>query len=148
MTTALAARGTTIRGVVRFTRHLLEMTAAMMLGMFVYGLVLGGVLGAAGSTLEDQRLARPELFALGMAATMSVPMVAWMRHRGHAWTNGAEMSFAMFVPVLGLILCYRLDAVSAGSICPLACGAMIPAMMIAMLAQLDDYTSHGFGEAR
>lgn len=147
MTTAHAARATSFGPALRFVRHLLEMTAAMMLGMFLYGLVLGLVLAAVGSTPEAQRLANPELFALGMASSMSVPMVAWMRHRGHDWRNGAEMSAAMFVPVVALILCYRLDTVSAGSICPIACAAMIPAMVIAMLVRLDDYTSHPVVEA-
>src|SRR6266542_3730524 len=83
-----------------------------------------------------------ELFALGMASSMTVPMVAWMRRRGHGWRNSVEMSAAMVVPALALILCYRLDAVAAGSICPLACATMIPAMVVAMLYRLDDYTGH------
>ncbi|HET7855738.1 MAG TPA: hypothetical protein VFL41_04715 [Gaiellaceae bacterium] len=145
MTTALAAPGTHVAQALRVGRHLLEMTVAMMLGMFLYGLAVGSILAAAGTTLEAQRLERPEPFALGMAFAMSVPMVAWMRHRGHAWRNSAEMSAAMFVPVVGLIACYRVDAVAAGSICPIACTAMIPAMLVAMLVRLDDYTSHPVG---
>lgn len=145
MSTALAAPGTHLVQALRFGRHLLEMTVAMLLGMFVYGLAVGGLLAAAGTTLETQRIERPEVFALGMALAMSVPMVAWMRHRGHAWRNGAEMSAAMLVPVVALIACYRVDAVAAGSICPIACTAMIPAMVVAMLLRLEDYTSHPVG---
>jgi hypothetical protein len=77
-----------------------------------------------------------------MASSMSVPMVAWMRRRGHGWRSSAEMSAAMVVPAVALIVCYRLHAVSAGSVCPLACAAMVPAMIVAMLYRLDDYTCH------
>jgi hypothetical protein len=72
----------------------------------------------------------------------AVPMVAWMRRRGHDWSSAAEMSAAMFVPVAALIVCYRLQAVSADSVCPIACAAMIPAMLVAMLNRHDEYTGH------
>jgi hypothetical protein len=142
MITILPVRATRLGSIISFLRHLLEMTVAMMLGMFAYGLLLGSILGAAGRNLEDARLGQPELFALGMATSMSVPMVVWMRHRGHDWRSGMEMTAAMFAPALLLIVCYRLHAVSAESICPLACAAMIPAMVGAMLFRLDDYTGH------
>ena len=142
MTTITASRPRRHGRTFSFLRHLGEMTAAMLLGMFAYGLLLGVVLGAAGSTVEDARLGQPELFALGMATSMSVPMVLWMRHRGHVWRNGIEMSAAMFAPALLLIGCYWLHAVEANTICPLACAAMIPAMVGAMLLRLDDYAGN------
>ena len=140
---SVTASGATRRGrAATFLRHLLEMTAAMLIGMVAYAVLLGGLLAAVGSSLENARLGEPELFALGMASSMTVPMVAWMRRRGHGWRNSVEMSAAMVVPALALILCYRLDAVAAGSICPLACATMIPAMVVAMFYRLDDYTGH------
>jgi hypothetical protein len=39
---------------------------------------------------------------LEMAATMSVGMVAWMRHRGHGWASNLEMASAMFAPAVAL----------------------------------------------
>jgi hypothetical protein len=142
MSTLTASRPRRVGRVFWFLRHLLEMTVAMMLGMFGYGLLVGSLLAEAGSSLENARLDQPELFAIGMASSMSLTMVAWMRHRGHRWRNSAEMSAAMFVPAFALISCYWLHAVSANSICPLACAAMIPAMVMAMLFRLDDYTGH------
>jgi len=118
-----------------FLRHLVVMTLAMLLGMVAYGLVVG-------SSFEGARLDQPELFALGMATSMSVPMVAWMHHRGHGRRDMVEMTAAMFVPALFFIGCFELHAVSAASICPLACAAMIPAMVVAMLFRRDDYTGH------
>jgi hypothetical protein len=41
-----------------------------------------------------------------MAFSMSVPMVALMRRQGHGWRNSVEMSAAMFVPALVIIVCY------------------------------------------
>ena len=129
-------------GTLWFLRHLGEMTVAMLVGMLLYGLLLGSLLAAAGSSLEEGRLGEPELFVLGMAFSMSVPMVAWMRRRGHVWRSSAEMSAAMFAPAVVLIVCYWLYAVSANSVCPLACATMIPAMVVAMLYRLHDYTGH------
>jgi hypothetical protein len=120
-------------------RHLLAMTVAMLLGMAVYGIGLGLVLNLAGSDVESARLGQPELFALGMAASMSVPMVAWMRRRGHAWRACSEMTAAMFVPPLVFIGCYWLGAIAAGAICPLACATMVPAMFVAMLYRREEY---------
>jgi flagellar biosynthetic protein FliP len=38
-----------------------------------------------------------------MGASMSAPMVAWMRHRGHSWSDGMEMTAAMLVPAFVLV---------------------------------------------
>jgi hypothetical protein len=121
---------------IHFFRHLAEMVVAMMLGMFAFGLVLA----AAGTDLLAFRLSHPELALTAMAAAMTVPMVAWMRHRGHTWSSGAEMTAAMIVPVAVIVPCYWLGAVSAEPMCPIACAAMIPAMAVAMLFRRDEYT--------
>lgn len=126
------------RRAIRFVRHLSEMVVAMMLGMFAFG----AALAAAGTDLVDFRLSHPELSLTFMATAMTVPMIAWMRYRGHAWSSGGEMTAAMFVPVAVLIPCYWLGAVSAEPLCPLACAAMIPAMAVAMLFRRDEYTTH------
>jgi flagellar biosynthetic protein FliP len=129
-----------------FLLHLLEMTVAMMVGMLVFGSLVGVIAGAAGSSLEAIRVGQPELFVLGMAAGMSVTMVAWMRRRGHSHRSCREMTAAMFVPAFGLIAGYRLGAVSADAVCPVACALMIPAMAGAMLFRIDAYTTHEHGE--
>lgn len=140
-TTALIEAGAR-RPVAAFARHLLEMTLAMFVGMFALGLTLGLIAAAAGSSFESIRLSQPELFMLGMGSAMSVTMVAWMRHRRHTWREGWEMTAAMFVPIAGVLACYRLGAVTADPVCPLSCVLMIPAMAVAMLFRLDAYTGH------
>lgn len=142
MSTLTAPSATRVSRTVSFLRHLGEMTVAMVVGMFLYAVSVGTLLGAGGSSLEEARASQPELAVLGMAAAMSVPMVAWMRRGGHGWRNSAEMTAAMFAPAAALIVCYWLHAVSASSVCPLACAAMIPAMVVAMLYRLDDYAGH------
>jgi hypothetical protein len=142
MRTGTLSRAAHGRPLPTFLRHLLEMTLAMMVGMLAFGALVGVISGAAGSSLENVRVGQPELFVLGMAFSMSVTMVAWMRHRGHTWRSSEEMTAAMFVPAFALIVCHWLNAVSASSVCPLACAAMIPAMVVAMLYRLDVYTAH------
>jgi flagellar biosynthetic protein FliP len=142
MSTAIPSRAAHGGPLPTFLRHLLEMTLAMMVGMLAFGGLVGGISGAAGSSLENARVGQPELFVLGMAFSMSVTMVASMRHRGHTRRSSAEMTAAMFVPAFALIVCYWLKGVSASSVCPLACASMIPAMVAAMFYRLDVYTTH------
>ena len=73
-----------------FVRHYVEMVIAMFLGMAVLGVPAGRVLGdSAGMEL------------LGMGVTMTVPMVAWMRYRGHGRQPCLEMSASMLLPAAG-----------------------------------------------
>ena len=125
-----------------FMRHLGEMVLAMFVGMFAYGFVVGFIAGGAGSSLESARTTQPELFMLGMGSAMSVTMIAWMRHRHHTWRPCLEMMAAMLVPVLGVLVCYWANAVTADSVCPVSCVLMIPAMAGAMCLRLDLYTTH------
>lgn len=141
MSTAALSRAEHNRPGVTFLRHLGGMTLAMFVGMFAFGLGLGVIASLAGSSLESVRVSQPELFMLGMGSAMSVTMVAWMRHRRHSWRQGWEMTAAMFVPVLGVLACYWLGAISADPVCPLSCVLMIPAMAGAMLFRPDVYTT-------
>ena len=73
----------------RFVRHYIEMVAAMLVGM----VVLGGV-SALVLDLPD----RTWVELVEMAPWMTLPMVGWMRFRGHGWRACAEMAAAMAVP--------------------------------------------------
>jgi hypothetical protein len=96
---------TTVRRKVRippFWLHFLEMFAAMMIGMMVGKRVFLAVTGLS-STDQAGRL-YPVQSVLGMALSMTVPMVAWMLFRGHGWRNSAEMAAAMLVPAIPFII--------------------------------------------
>ena len=79
-----------------FLRHYLEMVAAMFLGMAILGVPVDRALDALGATSD-------EFMFLGMATTMTVPMVGWMLYRGHGWRANAEMSASMFVPAFAVV---------------------------------------------
>jgi hypothetical protein len=75
-----------------------------------------------------------------MAFNMTVPMVLWMRYRGHSWERGGEMAIAMNLPLLPLLLLYSLDLIPAQAVLGLQMMLMIPAMVLAMLYRKDEYS--------
>jgi hypothetical protein len=118
-----------------FIRHYVEMVLAMFVGMAV----LGGGLAALG--LTDWTDEAPALHLLWMAFTMSAPMVAWMLHRGHGWAPALEMTAAMFVPSAAAIVLFWTGATEdTGTLMAIQHSAMFPAMLVAMLLRLDEYT--------
>jgi len=111
-----------------FVRHYLEMVVAMLLGMLVLGLPLSTLIHA------------PALELLNMAVTMTVPMVAWMRHRGHGWQPAVEMSAAMFVPTFVAIgLLWRGVVEDEHAAMMIQHVAMFPLMLVAMLLRRSEY---------
>ena len=83
-----------------FIRHYVEMVAVMFAGMIVLGLPGEAALQALGSGTSELTHDAPAIVFLGMAATMTIPMVAWMRFRGHRWQPTLEMAASMVVPTL------------------------------------------------
>ena len=126
----------------RFLRHYLEMVAAMLVGMVVLGAAVRGVLALTGREFPAQY---PELAALEMAATMSVGMVAWMRHRGHGWASTLEMAGAMFAPAVALFPLLWLGVITGDSLLVLEHLVMFPLMYLVMRRRRAEYggSSHG-----
>ena len=94
-----------------FVRHLVEMFLAMQIGMAVGSLLFAFALGpSAGERSEQHAVA----FLLVMAFSMTVPMVAWMLHRGHSWRRVGEMAAVMIAPALPLIG-FKIGHVISGS---------------------------------
>jgi hypothetical protein len=83
-----------------FIRHYIEMVVVMFAGMLVLGLPGEAALKAMGSGTSELRETAPATVFLGMAFTMTAPMVAWMRRRGHAWQPTLEMAASMVIPTL------------------------------------------------
>ncbi len=110
----------------RFVLHFGEMCLAMQVGMLIF-MAVPGV------------MALPSLMhQLGMAVAMTVPMVAWMRIRGHGWRHGFEMALAMLVPWAVLL--------GAGNVLPTLSQAAGPAMYLGMLGFMlvrRDHHTHG-----
>jgi flagellar biosynthetic protein FliP len=106
--------------------------------------VLGGAAVLAlgldtGSLFDDA----PALGLTGMALTMTIPMVAWMRHRGHGWPASWEMTASMFVPTFAAIALLWAGVLDSGHT---AMGIqhviMFPAMLGVMFLRLEEYTGH------
>jgi hypothetical protein len=108
-----------------FIRHYLEMVAAMFIGM--------GVLGMPAGMLVDSDAGE----LLVMAASMTIPMVAWMRYRGHSWRISGEMSAAMLAPTFVAIA--LLGTVAFDTLMVFEHVAMLLAMLGAMLARPGEY---------
>jgi hypothetical protein len=120
-----------------FVRHLLEMTLAMVAGMMVSGAVF---LSAVGMTADQALRRHAVLFVVVQAFGMTVAMVAWMRHRGHAWRSCSEMGAAMVAPAIPLIL-LRLVGTISGPICGAYCALGVVAMVLVMVHRRSDYGS-------
>lgn len=118
-----------------FLRHLLEMLAAMLAGMIPAAAVFSVVAGMS----TDQALRRHAvLFVAVMAVAMTVPMVAWMRFRGHGRRACLEMAAVALLPAVPLI-CLRVAGVIGGPICGAYCALSIIAMVGLVLYRRDDY---------
>jgi hypothetical protein len=123
-----------------FIRHYVEMVVAMFAGMFVLGGAAVLLLGLDTNSLFEDA---PAIGLTGMALSMTVPMVAWMRHRGHGWPASWEMSASMFVPTFAAIALLWAGVLDSGHT---AMGIqhviMFPAMLAVMFLRLDEYTGH------
>ena len=86
-----------------FVRHYVEMLVAMFAGMGVLMLPTAWALGAIGTSRSALHQDAPALMLLGMALTMTVPMVGWMRYRGHGLRASAELTASMLLPTLAVI---------------------------------------------
>jgi len=131
-----------------FIRHYAEMVAAMFAGMIVLGLPAEGALIAAGTSTAAVQDSAPAIVLLGMAVAMTVPMVAWMRHRGHGWRPSMEMSASMFLPTFAAIALLGAGAVGFHTAMGLEHVVMFPAMLVAMLLRPSEYTGHAHHAAQ
>jgi hypothetical protein len=124
-----------------FARHYVEMVIAMFLGMAVLGVPAGWALSAMGSSWSALNDDAPALMFLAMATTMTVPMVAWMRYRGHGWRANTEMSASMFLPTFAVIGLLGAGLVTdIGVLMVAEHVAMLLSMLGAMLLRPAEYT--------
>jgi len=118
----------------RFIRHYIEMVVVMVLGMFVLGAPANALVHTSG---------RPGLMLAEMAVTMTLPMIAWMRFRGHAWRPCNEMAASMILPAAGAIGLLAAGLVTGvGMLMVVEHAAMLASMLLAMLLRRDEYAGH------
>ena len=120
-----------------FARHYGEMVLAMVAGMIVLGPPIGAIVGD-GETL----------MLLNMGFSMTVPMVAWMRFRGHGWQVTLEMAASMVLPTIAAVVLFSGGIVGDFDAVLLAEHVvMLAAMALAMLLRPSEYLRHGHGHA-
>jgi hypothetical protein len=124
-----------------FLRHYAEMVLAMFLGMAILGFPADRLMDAVGADSDA-------FMFLGMATTMTVPMVGWMLYRGHGWRANAEMSASMFLPAFAVIGLLAADVLTdIGALMVIEHVAMLLAMAGAMLLRPAEYAHHEHGVA-
>jgi hypothetical protein len=108
----------------------------MFLGMAVLGFPVDWAMDRVGADSDAWMF-------LGMATTMTVPMVGWMIYRGHGWRANAEMSASMFIPafaVVGVLIAGLLTDI--GALMLVEHVTMLAAMAGVMLLRPDEYIHH------
>ena len=116
-----------------FLRHYGEMVLAMFLGMAILGLPVDRIMSSVGADSDA-------FMFLGMATTMTVPMVGWMIYRGHGWRANTEMSASMFVPAFAVIAALATGLLTdIGTLMIIEHVVMLLAMAGVMLLRPDEY---------
>ena len=127
----------------QFARHYVEMVVVMFVGMTVLAIPAGLALGVVGSSWSELQYEAPAAMLLLMAATMTVPMAAWMRRRGHGWRPTNEMSASMIVPTLAVIALHGVGLMSdVGTMLAVEHVAMLAGMFAVMLLRPEEYSHH------
>jgi hypothetical protein len=70
---------------------------------------------------------------------MTVPMVLWMRQRGHSRARIVEMAAAMLAVGLVAVVCLWASVIESTAICGLECALMVPAMIGVMSLRRGEY---------
>lgn len=127
----------------RFFLHYAEMIAAMFIGMFALSKPADWLFSAIGASTSSQH---PAMMLLSMGVTMTVPMVAWMRFRGHAWRPTNEMAASMLVPTFAAMALAGTGVMQGGLLMVVEHVAMLTGMLIVMLLRRDEYSGgHAHG---
>jgi hypothetical protein len=125
----------------QFVRHYAEMVAAMILGMLALAMPADQLLHLFGTSASDSH---PATMITSMAVTMTVPMVAWMRYRGHRWRANAEMAAAMVIPTIAAVCLLQTGTITGiGALMSIEHAAMLASMLAAMLLRFDEYSAPG-----
>jgi len=128
-----------LRPVGRFFLHFVEMCGVMCLGAITLNVAFFGVAALLGYTDLPQRL--PELSALFVAFSLSMPMAVWMRFRGVAWRPTLEMSGSTMAVGLLLVIGYWFGGVPEESLISVQASLACPLMLVVMLFRFRLYSA-------
>lgn len=120
-----------------FRRHYLEMAAAMVVGMISTGAIFLTVVGL--KTWDEVTSQYPTQALVAMAAGMTIPMVAWMWHRGMGGKNSLEMGAAMVLPAIPF-LCLVWFGITESAQCGAYCALTFVTMYGLMRYRRSEYS--------
>jgi hypothetical protein len=126
------------RQIGHFVRHYFEMCLPMCVGFAVGDLVYFWAAMQFGHDHPFTQL--PELSVLIVTLNMTVPMTAWMLFRRMPRRPTVEMTAAMPILAVVLLVFGWLAVLPKGDLALLEHGLMMPVMLIPMLFRLDVYT--------
>lgn len=132
------ALNTNLAPIGRFIRHAFEMCLVMCIGAVTLNLLIWGGAALLGFTDLTQRF--PELSAFVVTLTLSLPMIAWMRFRGHGSRHTAEMVGPTVVTGVLLIGLYWLGAVAQDDLIQWQLRLACPVMIVVMLLRFSFYS--------
>ncbi|HEX6268692.1 MAG TPA: hypothetical protein VFZ43_00525 [Anaerolineales bacterium] len=123
-----------------FIWHLLEMCLAMCIGGIP--LIILFFVGAAKIGYPDLFQQSPALSVLVIGFILSLPMIAWMRFRGHEWRPALEMASTTILLAIVLVGLGWLEILAKSSLFEWMTRLACPVMIIPMLFRPDVYTGH------
>jgi len=130
-----------VRGAVltrHFARHYAEMVVVMLAGMGLLGVPARWATDGVWPGVDGDD---PTLMLARMAATMTLPMIPWMRWRGHGGLPTLEMAGAMVVPAIGVIALLEAGVIETVWVAmTVEHVAMFIAMFVAMVAGPLEYS--------
>jgi biotin transporter BioY len=129
-----------------FIWHLIEMCLAMCIGGIP--LIVLFFVGAGKIGYPDLFQQSPELSVLVIGFILAVPMIAWMRFRGHEWRSTVEMASTTIVLAVLLVGLGWLGILAKTSLIEWMRTLACPVMIIPMLFRLDQYTAHHANHSR
>ena len=128
----------TTHSTLHFVRHYAEMVAAMFIGMFTLSKPAEWLFNALGTSTSSDH---PVMMLFSMGITMTLPMIAWMRFRGHAWRPTNEMAAWMILPTFGAMALVGTGVMNSDMVMVLEHVAMLAGMLVAMLLRRDEYSA-------
>ena len=117
------------------------MAAVMVVGMIAAAALYMTIVNllVQPTTWEEALIRYPVQSLLVVAVGMSLPMVPWMRHRGHSRRSSWEMAAVMALPVIPFA-CLAWFGVVEGAQCNLYCAVGFVTMLALMLYRRAEYT--------
>jgi len=123
-----------------FIRHYVEMLLVCCIGGFILNFLF--FMGIAQVGYPNFFQLYPELSIMVIAILLTVPMLTWMRFRGHEWRPTLEMAGVPIVLGVILVSASWLKIIPKAEMLTLMKDLVCPAMLIPMLFRLDLYTSN------